>query len=331
MVSTNHLRKSIAMVLAFSVILVHIPISKANDLPEMLYFENSGEIFKLDLTDFLENYEEVATATGTLQVIMSRAVFSGAPPPRAPIFVFSKGTPNDFPVLGTTAREVLQASGLDIAAAQEWAEVVSYSFTSTEAAFISSYRVGADTFTMTVPKVALRLAMKDLTPDIQATVEVNGALTYVEMATFYELAAHMGVNGEIPRHYDLPQSISNLALEFEELTRLVNGYQGFQFAAHTLRNRSLSVHSKDDSCVDPCLECAATLVASIGTAVAIYAACGSAIFTGGATLAACVAAFIAHNVTHFMVLGTCADCYQCVTEPEPDECACVGMPDCDCD
>jgi hypothetical protein len=286
------LRRIIALILTLTVCLAYIPTAAAQDLPETLFVESGGQTFRLDLTDFLANYEKVATGTGTFQVMMSRAALHGA---------------------------------------REWTEVVEYTFTSTEAAYSTSYRVGPDTFTMTVPKVVLQRSAKDLPPNTAATIEVNGVVEYLDMATFHELAAHMSITGEIPESYDLPQSLSNLALEFEDLTQLIDGYQEFQSAARRLKNHTLHVATKDDSCAKPCVSCAAMLLANIGTAAAVIAACGSAVATGGATVAACIAAFIAHNVTHFMTLGVCADCYLCVTEPEPVVCPCAGQPDCDCD
>lgn len=286
------LRKSVALILAVTVCLAYIPTTIAQDLSETLFVENGGEIFKLDLSDFLENYQQVATGTGSFQVTMNRATYPGA---------------------------------------RDWTEVVEYSFTSTETAFSISYRVGADTFTMTVPRAALQLSAKDLSPNIAATIEVNGAIEYLDMATFHELAAHMSITGEIPESYDLPQSLSSLALEFDDLTRLVDGYQSFHSATRTLRHHTFHVEADDDSCAKPCTSCAAMLLANIGTAAAVIAACGSAVATGGATVAACIAAFIAHNVTHFMTLGVCADCYLCVTEPEPVDCPCAGQPGCGCD
>ncbi len=285
------LRKSIALILAATVSLVYIPITAADDLPETLFVENGDQLFKIDLGDFLENYRRVATGTGSFHVTMSRAEYPGA---------------------------------------REWTEIVEYSFASTETTYSTSYQVGADTFTMTVPRAALQRSARDLPPNMAATIDVNGVIEYLDMATFHELAAHMSATGEIPDDYELPPSLANLALQFDDLTRLVDGYQAFHQATRTLRNRLPHIQGKDDSCTNHCMACAAMLLANVGTAAAVIAACGSALLTGGATLAGCIAAFIAHNVTHFMTFAACADCYICFTEPDPADCPCAGQPGCGC-
>jgi hypothetical protein len=296
-------------------------MAEAKELPEQLYVENGGRIFRMDLTDFLENYEQVAAGTGTLRITMSRAVLPGSPAAGGAPFTFPEGTPDDLRRLGTTPDEVMRTTGIDLSRVGEWSEVVSYGFTSTETAFSISYRIGTDSFAMTVPKVVLQLAMDDLTPDVQASIEVNGVTEYIELSTFFELAAHMGVKGELPEGYEPPQSIAALALEFDDLTQMINGYQGFQFAGHTLGGHSVAADDEDDkdeSCVRPCLECAGKLLASFGTAIALVAACGATVASGGTAAALCVAAFIAHQATHLIVLGSCADCYTCISEPTPE-------------
>jgi hypothetical protein len=315
------LRKCIALILTVTVSLVYIPIAEARELPEQLYMENGGQIFRMDLTDFLKNYEQVAQGTGTLRITMSRAVLPGSPAAGGAPFTFSEGTPDDLKRLGTTPDEVMRTTGIDLSRVEEWSEVVSYGFIATEREFSISYRIGTDSFVMTVPKVALQLAMKDLTPDVQAAIEVNGVTEYIEMSTFFELAAHMGVKGELPEGYEPPQSIAALAPRFDDLTQLINGYQGFQFAGHAIGDYSVAADDEDDkdeSCVLPCLECAAKLLASIGTAIALVAACGATVASGGTAAALCVAAFIAHQATHIIILGSCADCHTCISDPAPE-------------
>ena len=216
-------------------------------------------------------------------------------------------------------------------------EVVRWSLAGTVSSVTSTYEIGLDTMTMTVPRELLGEADADL-DGLFATVEVNGYRTEIDAAVIRGLAS-----GSVPEAAGAADAFEGLEGAFFDLPRFLNGVTGFLItelkAAGEDRLQPISggdVLAAPSTCVPSCTTCAGALLSNIAIYFALVSSCGGALVTGGASLVACIGVFIGLEASHLLLMGACGACYSCVNPPsptpppDPDPCPCEGEPVCDC-
>lgn len=337
----GRLRFALAWIVSAVLVAGSLPAEASNDAgpaeaEDVRFFEHGGDLFRLDYGDALVHGTAALRTTGEFSVLLSRAAPGASFDDsewRRHGFALDEGLAAErFTDLGSDAPRALARAGRDTRAELRWEEVVRWTVTSAPGHVTSTFAVGPDRASLTVPRELLAVGASALPPDAAIVVEVNGIAARVDGALVEGLRALASCPGT-PLPAGASRELRALGESFIDLPRFMNHVQGY-LAMETLARvkRALaSVPRSEDpvlaSCVSSCLSCAGSLLASAGAYIALVAACGSSLVTGGSTALICIAAFLGVQSSHLLVFGACASCVECGTEPD---CPCEGQPLCDC-
>lgn len=317
--------RSLTWVVLLALVMPVSGISRVNaqrrpPLPEILYVQdhNVGELFRVDLSDFKNKYKDFAAARdGHFTIRLSKAIFSDSNSQL--LFPFSHPpVPEDVFVVGSTAKEVANSTGRNLGDVQAWEDLFSYTLTRTPTAVSATASAGPDTFSIVFPWEVVTRDVRDLPPDSLIGVSVNGTAVDLEPSVFFQLATtYTAKRGDLS-DVRLPDSFGILSASFSAKSRFANAAQAFLFAVDKIQ-KSYEIPPisgpLNSGCVGPCLQCGGNLLLSLGTSLALIAACGGALATGGSTAALCVGAFIVHWGQQFVTIGSCLSCSDCMAAP----------------
>lgn len=300
------------------------------------YFGNGGQLFRLEYRDALRSGAAVLRGGGEFSVRVSRALFpseAGESEWREQGFVFGEGRASGSIVdLGAAPSGALRRAGKETRRPSRWEEVVNWSVTSTPLTVTSTFRVGPDWMSLTLPRELLETGDAGLPEGLAVTVEANGIAARVEGADLQELGSRSACAG---RRASLRESraLREMAESFVDLPRFMNQVRGYLEMERQARVGQVLglVPDEEDPASSPCstycLSCAGSLLAGAGAYIALVAACGGSLVSGGTTIVLCVAAFLGVQSSHLLVFGSCARCVDCATEPS---CPCENEPLCEC-
>ncbi len=126
-----------------------------------------------------------------------------------------------------------------------------------------------------------------------------------------------------------PDNFSREWLRFRELIEFVH--------ARPIVDPDGGAEFARESCAPRCLGCAAGLLGTFASSLALISSCGGSLVTGGATIPVCLVAFLAHEGAMLGAVASCGACAACADRRiDPREkpgflcCPCLGVPDCHC-
>jgi hypothetical protein len=195
-------------------------------------------------------------------------------------------------------------------------EAVTWTIETTAQVITSTFRVGLDTASVTIPWAALRSTPRELALVKPVEITINGIPTLVETQTYLSLRGR-DFFPESTDHLGLPIELSRIEADFIDLQRFMRGVQAFFLVDSSLRRddswRTAVNLRAGSGCISICLGCAGSALAGAGAYAALIASCGGALITGGSTALLCIAAFLGVQATHVAMLSDCGRCYECYT------------------
>jgi hypothetical protein len=209
----------------------------------------------------------------------------------------------------------------ELAGGSEWHERIHWSLSVDESWVRSSYRVGVDSVSLSLPVEWITQPGSPAGAYASARLEVNGLAT------------------PIPPEWLLPsgaadtEALAGLERDLRDRDRFFESYLEFETVFGALREEEAPPRSssRKGSCFIACLRCGGSLVTYAGSTLALIAACGSALVSGGSTILICLGAFLGHEATMIMALGACAGCSMCHDDSRREDCCdCRGLPHCNC-
>jgi len=215
------------------------------------------------------------------------------------------------------ARELAGSSG--------WQERIHWSLSADENRVRSTYRVGSDTVSLALPVEWVNRTALPSGTFPPAELEVNGLVTLIDP----DWLTTPGVADPEA----LARTLNGLERALRDRERFFESYLEFEnvFGALHEQEPLSTPRVRRDSCFLACLRCAGSLVTYTGSTLALVAACGSALVSGGSTILICVGAFVGHEAAMIMALGACGGCSICHDERRRGDCCdCRGLPQCNC-
>jgi hypothetical protein len=298
-----------------------LPAATADDAVAGYYFQNGRGIYHVDYGEMLSNAAAALEGTAEFTVTVRQARFFDEPLTVDEPFVFgSTPSTDDVVSLGSTEREVTDSTGIDLRHVDRWQEVVTWKVTGSDREITTSFRVGCDSISMTVPREFLGKDTEAVRPGAVAVIEANGVFAEIDVETVRGLAK-AAKSGEALPELEALSGLEEIAESFDDLPRLVNGVTGLWVAEARAR-----VDGPDElvpwgtaiapqRCELECVACAGALLALVGSLIGLVAACGATVFSGGAAAVLCIAAFVGVGAAEMALMGSCAMCAACIEIP----------------
>lgn len=295
---------------------------------------NDGQLFRMDFSDMLRGQAACLRGAGSFTVTLSRADFGRSPRTSRGGGPFSFGPDPllDVAPLGVGAVDVYIASGMDPREAIAWEEEVAWTVDGHAAGLTSTFRVGEDSLSLTLPWELIEAAPGELVDRPIARIELNGASATVDAALVQKFRAAVALGTELPES-EIPDSLRAIGASLQKMPAFVNGVVGFMATQEQAASYATLISAPPlgsvKSCWSPCLRCAGSLLTGLGAYAALIASCGGALVTGGATALACIASFLGVQGTHLIIFGSCGACVECAKD---NPCPCEdSMFECECD
>jgi hypothetical protein len=189
----------------------------------------------------------------------------------------------------------------------------------------STYRVGADTVSLALPVEWITQPGSPAGAYASGRLEVNGRVTPIPPEWLLPSGA---ADTEA-----LAEALAGLDRDLRDRDRFFESYLEFEavFGALSEQEAPPPTGARRGSCFIACLRCGGSLVTYAGSTLALIAACGSALVSGGSTMLICMGAFLGHEATMIMALGACGACSMCHDDSRREDCCdCRGLPHCNC-
>jgi hypothetical protein len=265
----------------------------ATDVPESAYVAIGGDMFHVDFRSVLANRSAVAAGSGTFSISVRKAVVAGAAAGRA----FDLGR-------APTVEDVrpMQIDSNRARGVRAWREVISWSLTRTPYVSTSTYEVGPDRLSLSIPQSVIDgYPLEEDTVD----VEVNGVVSRIRPDRYYRSVTDLlrGVPSEEEDDPLLP-----VAGQFVDGGSFVNAYIAFGL----ISARLISPHADEEDCSEPCLTCLISSASSVASFLAVATACAATGASAGLVGPVCAAALLAHMASNLATLSACGYCGHCL-------------------
>jgi len=299
------------------------------------FYANLGQLFSLEGAGEAIGRGGIPVEGEELTLILRRAVHTSSADEaewRERGFVFAEeGEAGRFLDLGPDRERALRATGRLVRPAR-WEEIVRWSGSAGEGRVTSTFRVGRDRVSVTLPRERIEGARAgESAAGGIVLIEANGTSARLD-ETVLQRARTGRLCGK-GRGTSEERALRRIAASFVDLPRFLNHVRGYlEIDRHERVRQALALlpageETADSGCATPCLSCAGTLLASVSAYIALVSACGGTLVTGGTTAVLCIAAYLGLQGSHLVVFGSCGRCVECVREPD---CPCEGEPLCDC-
>jgi len=310
-----------------------LPAAPTSDAAAGYYFQNGRGIYHVDYTDMLRNSAAVIEGSGEFTVTVRQARFFDEPLNVDRPFVFGDTPSTDDVVsLGSTGQEVAESTEIDLRRVDRWSEVVTWKVTGSDEEMTTSFRVGSDYVSMTVPRGFSSEDPEAFDASAVAVIEANGVFVEMDVERVRNLAKAVQ-SGEALPEVDAPGGFEEIAGSFGDLPKFVNGVTGFLVAETRARVDGplqlvpWGAVMGPQRCELVCIACMGALLGLTASLIGLVAACGATVFSGGAAAVLCIAAFVGVGAAELVLMGSCAACGLCISHPpnspmQTDPCPC---------
>jgi len=299
------------LVLALALIVSGIPLADSDVGPSAHLVRRGDEIFVVTTAPQLHSAGAAGHEATTL------VIHRGIPAGSRSLLQVSESTASDagsFEYLEAVWGDPFTGAARWTSGAVAWEELIAVDLSSDESTVFAEYRVGQDTVSLAVPR-----SWAESTSEVIAEVTVNGQ--------YGELHLDGGLAAALADPQSTAAGSADLGFVLNDVEGFVAAVGSYTSLHATVSSRSaVTLGAKDDDdgdgtsggdvtlggCGIPCLRCVGAFLGTIGSLIAIVAACGATVASGGIAAAACVGAFIGHNVAAMALMTSCASCGECL-------------------
>jgi len=283
----------------------HSPFALTATPPDALYFENQGELYKIDFENFRANSGAYGAGRGSFTLEMTRVVFRDSPSSHE--LVPGDAPRSNYPILGSQASHVRSILGRDLDDAVRVEQTLSIRVAREDGKATARISTATDSLSLSVHEEMF----VDEASSRTGVLEINGFRAAVSSADLkHFLAIANGSESTVSAAPRVSAPIRDLASRMNDgvqFNRIVAAYNAVAFELERASPASLA---RWDRCEATCIGCAAGLVGYFISWGALFA-------TGCGGIVGCALWGAGHTAA---VVGggmSCADCIACRHRTNP--------------
>jgi hypothetical protein len=230
----------------------HSPFALTATPPDALYFENQGELYKIDFENFRANSEAYGSGRGAFTIEMTRVVFRDSPSSHE---LVPGDTPRiNYPILGSEASHVRSILGRDLGDAVREEKTLSIHLARADGMATARITTATDSLSLSVHEAML----VDDGSSRTGTLELNGFRATVSAADLkHFLAIANGSESTLSAEPRVSASIRELASRMNDGVRFNQVVTAYSAVAFEMERASPVSLARWDQCEATCVGCVA--------------------------------------------------------------------------
>ena len=230
----------------------HSPFALTATPPDALYFENQGELYKIDFENFRANSEAYGSGRGAFTIEMTRVVFRDSPSSHE---LVPGDTPRiNYPILGSEASHVRSILGRDLGDAVREEKTLSIHVARADGMATARITTATDSLSLSVHEAML----VDDGSSRTGTLELNGFRATVSAADLkHFLAIANGSESTLSAEPRVSASIRELASRMNDGVRFNQVVTAYSAVAFEMERASPVSLGRWDQCEATCVGCVA--------------------------------------------------------------------------
>jgi hypothetical protein len=294
----------------------HSPFALTATPPDALYFENQGELYKIDFESFRANSGAYGAGRGSFTIEMRRVVFRDSPPSHE--LVPGDAPRSNYPILGSKASHVRSILGRDLDDAVREEKTLSIHAVRRDGRTAARISTSTDSLSLSVHEEML----SDDASSRTGTLEINGSRAAVSSSDLkHFLAVANGSESPLSAELRVSAPIRELASRMNDGVQFNQAVAAYNAVAFEMERAGSVSPARWNNCEVSCVGCVAGLTG-------YFVSWGALFVSGCGALVGCWLWGVSHTAAVVGGGTSCGECIACRHKVGP-----APSPECpvDCD